>query len=570
MTPSWWREDAVAWHAHGWSIEIRGDDLAEIRHQGRMLLRAVRPAVRDSGWMTVPVRVEETLPGGDELTLRLRHDGLGAQIASTLRVRATADELVIAWDAVSDTAFDTNRTGLVVLHPASDAGSPAAIVHPDGTTSQATFPTGISPHQPMMDIRELRVRDDLAIEFAGDVFEMEDQRNWTDASFKTYSRPLSLPFPYRLDADQEVRQSVTIRVTAASDDAGPAATDPVIDLIEAGVFPAIGMEASTAPDAVPATEAGSFRIVELDLRTPTWPAALARAAADGLELDVRIVTDADAEALADAVRALREHDVLRVTAFDAHDHVSDEMTVAALRAAMADAGLTVPVLAGSRSHFTELNREQHRIPRDVDGLVVNTTPMFHSLDTEQLVEAVAMQRLIAAQTVRLAGDLPVHVGPVSLRPRFNDVATVPQTLPTRSDLTAGYGAEFTGAGDDRQHSDELAAWVVGSAAALAVPGVASLSFFETWGPRGVIQEGSGATPAAAAVEALVPLAGATLLVGDSPDGLLWAIGSRTADGTVVLAANLDRSARRFTVRLPAGAAETVDLEPGSWTRISSS
>ena len=28
---------------------------------------------------------------------------------------------------------------------------------------------------------------------SGDSFEMEDHRNWTDASFKTYVRPLALP-----------------------------------------------------------------------------------------------------------------------------------------------------------------------------------------------------------------------------------------------------------------------------------------------------------------------------------------------------------------------------------------
>ena len=32
----------------------------------------------------------------------------------------------------------------------------------------------------------------------GDTFEMEDQRNWTDASYKTYVRPLALPWPYTL------------------------------------------------------------------------------------------------------------------------------------------------------------------------------------------------------------------------------------------------------------------------------------------------------------------------------------------------------------------------------------
>ena len=32
----------------------------------------------------------------------------------------------------------------------------------------------------------------------GDTFEMEDQRNWSDASYKTYVRPLALPWPYML------------------------------------------------------------------------------------------------------------------------------------------------------------------------------------------------------------------------------------------------------------------------------------------------------------------------------------------------------------------------------------
>jgi len=30
---------------------------------------------------------------------------------------------------------------------------------------------------------------------------MEDQRNWTDASFKTYSTPLALGFPHRSGPD---------------------------------------------------------------------------------------------------------------------------------------------------------------------------------------------------------------------------------------------------------------------------------------------------------------------------------------------------------------------------------
>ena len=36
---------------------------------------------------------------------------------------------------------------------------------------------------------------EVTISFTGDLFEMEDQRNWTDASYKTYSTPLRIPYP---------------------------------------------------------------------------------------------------------------------------------------------------------------------------------------------------------------------------------------------------------------------------------------------------------------------------------------------------------------------------------------
>lgn len=527
-----------------------------------MLLRAVRAAVRDRGWLTVPVTVDAVESSPEGLELALRHEGLGARISSRLTVTADAGSLTIAWDAVNATDIDTCRVGLVALHPASDAGTPAVVVHSDGSTAAVAFPSAISPHQPIMDIRELRIQDGPTLRFEGDVFEMEDQRNWTDASFKTYSRPLALPYPYRLPAGESVIQSITL-IPPVADAAGRGTGEPaVIELAPAGSFPAIGVEASTAPSPVPASAIGGFRVVELDLRTPTWRAALDRAAADGLPLDVRIVTDGSAGSLTEAAAALRPLEVLRVTPFDAALHVSDAATVSALRSALADAGVDVPVLGGARSHFTELNREQDLVPRDVSGIAVTSTPLFHTLDTEQLIEALPMQRLIATQSVDIADGLPVHIGPISLRPRFNDVATTPEPAPTRTDLSEGYGAEFTGAVDLRQGAAELAAWVVASAAASAIPGVASLSWFETAGPRGL--EG---TPAADAVAALSALPGGTLLSGESPDGLVWAVGSRGDDGDVVQAANLDRTPRRFVVRVADGASVEVDLDAGAWGRF---
>lgn len=564
----WWRPDALPWQSHAWSIELRHDELAEIRFAGRPLLRSIRAVVRDRGWLTVPAVVTDRVLNADGLRLELRHAELGAEITSTLSVEATETTLRVTWSARNRVPFDTCRTGLVALHPASAAGTPITVEHSDGSVESTAFPVTIRPWQPVDDIRALRVdAEGLPVEmhFSGDVFEMEDQRNWSDASFKTYSRPLALPFPYPLAANETVEQSILLRVAGTAPALSSAGADTIV-LTEHGPVPAIGLEASTAPDPVPAVTLGRFRVVELDLRTPNWPAALDRAARDGLPLDVRLVSDGDEAPLRAAARALAAHDVLRVTPAETVLHITDTALATQTRAALDAAGVRCPLGAGTRAHFTELNREHHRMPTELDDLTVVTTPLFHSTDTEQLVESLAMQRLIAAQTVAQAGGRRVHLGPVSLRPRFNSAATVPQALPTRTDLAEGYGAQFTGADDPRQGAEELAAWTIASAAALLVPGVTSASWYETAGPRGVLGSEGTAAPVRDALAALTELHGRALLTGPHLDGTLWAFGGRGPADDVVLVANVGRDSRTLSLRL--GPEETIiSVAAGQWQRL---
>ena len=142
----------------------------------------------------------------------------------------------------------------------------------------------------------------------------------------------------------------------------------------------------------------------------------------------------------------------------------------------------------------------------------------------------------------------MHIGPVTLRPRFNDAV------------------------DERQTTEELAAWTVASAAALVVPGVASLTYFEEWGPRGIRSSSGEPFPPAHALRAVHALTGGRLLAGDSPDGLVWAIGSQVGDATgpdritTVLVANIDHRERALTIETAGGAASVV-LPPLSWTEL---
>ncbi|MGJ0204221.1 hypothetical protein [Leucobacter sp. gxy201] len=575
MTGERWEDGGIAWTAGPWRLELRDDEVADLAYDGRSVLRSIRAVVRDGDWSTAGWTLGEPIdepaaPDGSggsarRLRLPLRSTGFGSDLVGGLTIETDGDALTVAFEAVSQIDYETNRTGLVVLHPAGAAGADLRVRHADGSVERTAFPREISPHQPVRDIAALTWEHDgleITTAFAGDVFEMEDQRNWTDASYKTYSRPLALPFPYRLVEGERVRQTVRVDVRPHSA-AGVATRAEVaaIALEAGGVFPTIGVAASEAPDPAPELTAppGGELLVELDLRTRAWPAALQRAAARGVPLDARVVSPDDVDGFDELASRLRGCRLARIAVFSASLHVSDAPLVARLRDALARTGVSAPVIGGSRSHFTELNRERHRLPDGLDGIVTATTPLFHALGTAQLIESVAMQRLIAQQTVDYAAGLPVRVGPIALRPRFNNVATRPQPTPGRHDLAEGTGTEFTGAVDARQAAPELAAWTIASAAALSVPGVAGLAYFEEWGPRGIRTSDGAPTPAAEAIAALAALAGGELLAGPSPDGLLWAVGARTTSADVrIVTANLDDRERTLRVTVP-GIAIPVEL-----------
>jgi hypothetical protein len=571
------------WRYGRWELELRDDEFAVIRYRGSPVLRAVRAVVRDRDWNTATLVIDELVEAGATVTVPVHSDGFGSSYSGTVSLAADGDALTVTLDLVSAAPFDTNRTGLVVLHPPGLAGRPLTVEHPDGSTERTQFPIAISPHQPASDIVGMSWDAGglvAEVRFSGDVFEMEDQRNWTDASYKTYSRPLALPFPYTVGRGGRVRQTVRIGVRPTGAATATADTEQ-ISLHRDGVFPAVALSASTAPDPAPVVATiGETLYVELDVGTPNWRAALARAAERDLPLDVRIVLPIDQDdpaplppvalsGLHDVAAALRGIPLARIGAFSGTLHTTTPQASSALRSVLAEVGIRAPIVGGTRAHFAELNRAQHLGPPTVDAIAFGSTPLFHALSTEQLLESVAVQRLTARQAVELASGVPVHIGPVTLRPRFNDAATTPQPAPQRSDLSEGYGTEFTGAVDARLAEGPFAAWTIASVAAFAVPGVASLTLGEEWGPRGIRSSTGEPYPVAGAVEALAPLGGADLLWGDSPDGLAWATGAVRQREVTVLAANLDCQDRTLRIASAEHPALVVRVTALGWTAIRS-
>ena len=93
-------------------------------------------------------------------------------------------------------------------------GEKLSIIDYNNKKFKSNFPTLISPDQPFIDISEVNYSMNniikLNFKFEGIKFEMEDQRNWGDASYKIYSGSLLDPFPYLIKKNTNFFQKITI------------------------------------------------------------------------------------------------------------------------------------------------------------------------------------------------------------------------------------------------------------------------------------------------------------------------------------------------------------------------
>jgi D-apionolactonase len=558
--------------SHGrWSLEVRGDEIAEIRFDGVHLLRAVRPVVRDRDWNTVPVTAvaHELLDGGSTVVARLRFEADGIAYEATVALRLREDELSVDFDGRALVGFERNRIGLVVLHPAAEAGRAVEVIHTDGRVTATSWPTDISAHQPFRDVAGFAwTRDGVTatVTLAGEVFETEDQRNWTDASFKTYGTPLSIPFPVAVPAGATCHQ--TLRITATGH-ASRSSVDSDGDRLTiasevAGSMPSISVGAGLypPPNRVPELPAAFETVlVELTGDHARWAASLGSAAlqadAAGGGLDVRIVT-AEEGAVERCVADLVGLPVVRLGVFDPHRHISTPGLWRALREGVRRHGLRVELVGGTRAHFTELNRQIHDIPTDVPALSFGITPQMHATEVPHIVDSLGVQRTVAENALRLAQGRPVFVGPVTLARRFNAVATTAAPDPA---------VEAQRAVDPLQGTGFTAAWTVGSVASLAPTGVAGLCYFELFGPRGIVSLDGTPTPAGRVLVELARLRGRPVLRCAGPVDVP-SLAVTTADGGAIelFVANLTATPRTVTVIGPGQGRRTVHLDGWSVRR----
>lgn len=561
------------------SVEFDNGALRYVRIDGIEVLRGISFLVRDENWGTFTPKIEDLDLHEDATGFTVTYRGTCADASRRLvydaRIVGKQDgSLSFVAEALPETDILTNRTGFIVLHPIADlAGKPVKVLHEDGTERMAAFPENIDPRVPFTRIRALshEVRPGLwaTCSMEGeDAFEMEDQRNWSDASYKTYVRSLLQPWPYTLRKGQKFTQAVhlavagtlSLRPASGGEQRGTALTlgNP------AGAMPAIGVGVpaeETAPALANAELmkrlAPRLLVCQIDLRENHGRRELenykALSELTGAGVALEIITQGTLDPyneLAPIGEAMRAVGLVpeSVSVFPMQDMRSVqpdapwpempgfEESYAAARRAFPGAKLG----GGMAAYFTELNRK--RPPAALlDYVTFTSCPSVHAADDISVMETLeAVPHLIRSTRAFVGAGKPLRIGPSQLGCRENPYgrSTTPNTDNRRACLSRI---------DPRQRGLFNAAWSLGYIAAAAREGIDVVTLGAPTGPFGLIHrktdfvqpwydvhEGAAVYPAFHVMAGLSELSGAPLVdvAVEGSNGI--AVLAARKDGRIVL------------------------------------
>lgn len=555
------------------SAEFMDGNLRDIRWHGHEALRAISYLVRDENWGNYPLELSEPEAIEKEDAFSIRYEGTtrsksGARLALSVEIEGSADgRLTFAASATPDGDFVTNRCGFCILHPiVGVAGRPARVEHVDGRIEDTCFPEAIDPAQPFLDMRAIthQVTAGVSAEcrMEGDTFEMEDQRNWTDASFKTYVRPLALPWPYTLPKGETNQQKITLTIQGVPERPAADRNAPVTLTVSAPNgrrVPAFGL--GFRPSEVAETLA---QIADLKKIAPSHLILYfnpleghgRRELEDYARLLEAYPAQATLECVVPCVRNPAEElagiarDVaasgLRLSAIavcPAPDLKSTppgskwppcpplEDVYAATRTAFP--GLTLG--GGMFSYFTELNRK--RPPVELIDFITHTTgAIVHAADDRSVMETLEAMPFITRSVRAFAGNKPYRIGPSAIGMRHNPYGASLNDNPDGRKMTMVEN-------DPRQKEPFAAAWLIGYAAAVADAGLEVLTLGSLTGPFGVV-DGGRRLPAFDAVKLISSLAGrdSRPVASSDPTRVL-----ALAGGDTVLVANLTETPQAVIV-----------------------
>ena len=480
-------------------LELRYEDgfLRYIRQGSTEIIRMINHVVRDHDWDTVPMTItnEEISDFGDAflVTYTATCQQEDVHMVWHCKLEGNKDSSIlfeIKGKAMAD--FRKNRAGFTVLHPVEPcSGKACQITHANSALTAGVFPDFISASQPFMDIKAISWEPKQGIKvqlsFEGDVFEMEDQRNWIDASYKTYCTPLALPFPVQLVKGEEIFQKVSLKVMAHSLEKVSEEESKGIVLDRKAIlpFPKLGIPISELPHHPYMrnrlkTLRPDFLRVELDTSRDireTLENAVYLTREIGCKLQVVLFFDRSPKL--DALKEVEPYKelILHFIVLPLYRKSTDQELLDGVLPYLRSSFPKARIGAGTDAFFKELN-DAPPPTKAIDFLNFSINPQVHAFDLASLTETLSAHRYVVRSGKRIAGEKGIHVGPVTFHMRWNPNAT--------SDQGKGMKADGSQVADPRQTSLYGAAWTLISFKYLAESETECISYYQTCGQMGLM------------------------------------------------------------------------------------
>ncbi len=569
--------------------------LRYIRFHGAEVLRGIAFLVRNRNWGTYAPAFGNLKVKQGKGSFKVSYDAICRDATQAILYKAQIEASakgVVRFSAIATPLSDfmTNRTGFVVLHPlVGVVGALVKIVHTDGRTETSRFPKFINPGQPAFGIRSLRhtVLPGVAatVLMEGNTFEMEDQRNWMDASYKTYVCSLLDPWPYTLKAGERFEQSVTVTI-----EGGPKvkrAKESGVIAVSVGAakgrVPAIGVGVPMAQaaatldvgDLVAAAQPAHL-VCQIDGRS----SGIERAAAafhelktkTGKPVTLEIILPAKAPVLAevaaiaadvragglkpDAIVITHRHDL---KSFQPNAPRPWGPTYEEMAAAARQHFPGVPVGGGMLTNFTELNRKP--TPKGVFDFVTHSVcPIVHAADDTSVMETLQSMPSIIASMRNMIGKTPYHLGPSGIACRDNPYGAAGAE-------NAGLGRVCLTENDPRQRGIFAAAWNLGLVATAARGGIDVMTLGACTGYQGIILD-DGLVPAYHVIAGLAGASRARRLEATSTvPSKIEALAYESKAGRSLWLANLTGETQTVKVGGFAGAVTQHLIDEGNFAKL---
>lgn len=498
MTTNHWPDTKKIEHGY-FTLDLAKNAIRNIRYKNSLIIDQLYTSIRPLDWSTLTSdqHIDNIEIIDDVCKIHITDFFFDTLISQTSITIDSSNTLTIDYELRGLADYSVSRWGICFCLNTSDWMG----ANVTSSTGEYLLPIDIAPQRveagatlglfPPSSEMIFRANDGRALTATsvGRALEAEDQRNWTDNTYKIYSGSLAEPRPFNTSNGSSWKQSITFQVSAPLDE-----NDDIskIQVIEISSLPRIGLQFNEDSLLGEDDLTKAFILLDIDhirINEESFdPQKILAATRNGLTIEAALFSDnSDLE--------LHE-DILEI----------NNMIPAGSRLLIHRQGREVvefsdlpknnslsAFIPGTDAYFVDLHRAQYNFAESVSYSI---SPTVHTFDTETIFKTLRTQtESVEAAKKNLAPQ--VFISPITFSTRGN-----PETGHQKSFRKFYSNSEIALS----IRNIEAAAWTLGSIFALAEAGAHAGTWHELFGEFGIVYQHEGAVRFCPVFHALSALA----------------------------------------------------------------